>query len=129
MAAVHGHADLAAPPLGFLRLSLPALHRKHHFPTISEGTDQDQARGFGVFEPGFHIQAISPQIYDLEVIQPMLFPRLIFQLLLGLQTGHGGGREGNYVAQQPTEGQIKVAQREPMPGELQEEFAHLGVRR
>jgi hypothetical protein len=65
---------------GCLRLSLPALHREHDLLAIREGTDHDQERGLGVFEPGFHIQAIRPHVYDLQVIQPTPFPGLILEL-------------------------------------------------
>jgi hypothetical protein len=47
---------------------LQTPRRQHYFPTMCEGTDHDRERGFGVFEPGFQIQAIGPHIYDLEVV-------------------------------------------------------------
>jgi hypothetical protein len=82
-----------------LRFALSAHHGPHHRLAMREGTDHDEPRGLGVFEPGFHLEAVGPHIDDFDVVQPTRFPDFILGLPLGLQTYQGGRRERGRIPQ------------------------------
>ncbi len=99
---------------------MPRRDGEHFLASITHRADGDQQSGLLTLEPYLHVDAIGPGVYEFAVVEPQPAPGVVLDLPLRFEPLGGRRRQRRAIAEQTSQGELKVAVRETVQVQLRQ---------